>query len=223
MLTRNPKGYALLFLFSFPTWWVFELFNLRTQNWIYLGEVPFSNITLALLASLSFSVVMPAVFGTVELVGTLPWFRKPAKWIVIRPVKRTLNILYVLGCAMVCLVMVWPRYFFPFVWSGVYCILEPVNYSLRFDSLLTYTSTGRWKPILQLWLGCLVCGFFWEMWNYYSYPKWIYDIPYVGFAHIFEMPLLGYLGYFTFALELYALYQFIAGVLKLRNKCVFLV
>ena len=52
-----------------------------------------------------------------------------------------------------------------------------------------------------------MCGFFWEMWNYWSYPKWIYHVPGVGFAHVFEMPLLGYLGYLPFAMELYLLGQ----------------
>ena len=29
-------------------------------------------------------------------------------------------------------------------------------------------------------------------------PKWVYFVPFVDFAHIFEMPLLGYLGYLPF-------------------------
>jgi hypothetical protein len=41
----------------------------------------------------------------------------------------------------------------------------------------------------------LLTGFFWEMWNYYSLPKWYYTIPYVGFWKVFEMPILGYGGY----------------------------
>ena len=36
-------------------------------------------------------------------------------------------------------------------------------------------------------------------------PKWIYHVPYVGVAKVFEMPLLGYLGYFPFAMELWLL------------------
>ncbi len=44
-------------------------------------------------------------------------------------------------------------------------------------------------------VGCLICGFLWEMWNFYSYPKWIYDIPFVDFWRIFEMPVFGYGGY----------------------------
>jgi hypothetical protein len=58
-------------------------------------------------------------------------------------------------------------------------------------------------------LGAVICGFFWEMWNYYSYPKWIYHTPGAQFLHVFEMPLLGYGGYVPFALELYALKNFL--------------
>ena len=62
-------------------------------------------------------------------------------------------------------------------------------------------------PGVALWTGVLVCGFFWEMWNWRSYPKWIYDTPGVRSAYLFEMPALGYLGYLPFALELYLLKQ----------------
>jgi hypothetical protein len=47
------------------------------------------------------------------------------------------------------------------------------------------------------------------MWNYYSFPKWTYHIPGLDFLRIFEMPLLGFGGYVPFALELYALKNFI--------------
>ena len=57
-------------------------------------------------------------------------------------------------------------------------------------------------------------GFFWEMWNYFSYPKWIYHVAWGGWFHIFEMPLLGYGGYLPFALELYAIYHLVVGILK---------
>ncbi len=44
-------------------------------------------------------------------------------------------------------------------------------------------------------------------------PKWIYNVPFVGFWHIFEMPLLGYGGYLPFSLELYALYRLLSRLL----------
>jgi hypothetical protein len=55
-------------------------------------------------------------------------------------------------------------------------------------------------------------AFFWEMWNFFSYPKWIYHVPWVSYLYIFEMPLLGYGGYLPFALELYAMYHLVAGL-----------
>ena len=41
-------------------------------------------------------------------------------------------------------------------------------------------------------------------WNFYSLPKWIYTIPYVGFWKVFEMPILGYLGYPFFGLIVFS-------------------
>ena len=118
---------------------------------------------------------------------------------------------------MLVLLLIWPAYFYVFMWTSVVFIIEPVNYKLGFSSLLHSFSRGIWRPLWALWAGVLICGFFWEMWNYYSYPKWIYDVPFVGFWHIFEMPLIGYLGYLPFSLELYGLYHFITGLAGYRN------
>ena len=51
------------------------------------------------------------------------------------------------------------------------------------------------------------------MWNYFSYPKWIYRIPYAHWRPVFEMPIAGYLGYLPFSWELFALYHLLAGFL----------
>jgi hypothetical protein len=61
-------------------------------------------------------------------------------------------------------------------------------------------------------------GFFWEMWNYFSYPKWVYSVPFVNVVHIFEMPLLGYGGYLPFACELFAVYHLVMGLLGHRSS-----
>ena len=69
-------------------------------------------------------------------------------------------------------------------------------------------------------VGCLVCGFFWEMWNVLSYLKWIYHVPFVGVLHVFEMPLLGYLGYIPFSWELFALYHLVVPSCGFRSDFV---
>jgi hypothetical protein len=61
-------------------------------------------------------------------------------------------------------------------------------------------------------LAGIIIGFFWEFWNFWAIPKWIYHIPFVGFYKIFEMPVLGFLGYFPFAFELYAMYFFVRSL-----------
>ncbi len=69
LLTRSPCRYAGLFLISVPLWWLFEAINLRTRNWHYLGRELIGDVEYGLLASLSFSTVVPAVLGTAECVA----------------------------------------------------------------------------------------------------------------------------------------------------------
>lgn len=211
MLTRNPRAYAALFLISMPGWWLFETLNWRTQNWFYEGRQFFSDLQYFAFASLSFSTVMPAVFGTAELARTFKWIKNLRRGWRITPNKKTLLSFFIAGWGMLALLLFFPRYFFPFLWISVYFILEPINAWLGNRSLADYVAKGDWRPVIALWIGCLMTAFFWEMWNFYSYPKWIYQVPFVDFLHIFEMPLLGYGGYLPFSLELFAIYHLVVG------------
>jgi hypothetical protein len=212
LLSRNCLAYLGLFFISIPIWWLFELINWHTQNWFYQGEEYFGSIEFFFLSSLSFSVVVPAVFGTAELVGTFSWVKKltTGPRFILHP--WTMRISLGTGLLMMLLIVIWPRYYYPLIWGALYLIVESMNLKLRYRTLLVYLSQGDWRQAVSLGLGSLICGFFWELWNYYSYPKWIYNIPYVDFMHVFEMPLLGYFGYIPFSLELFALYHFAIGI-----------
>ena len=61
-----------------------------------------------------------------------------------------------------------------------------------------------------------VCGVLWELWNFWAATRWTYTVPYLGGVKIFEMPVLGYLGFPPFALEAYAMYRWLHGVLDRR-------
>ena len=214
LFSRNLTGFILLFIISIPLWWLFELFNSVLQNWHYEGREYFSDTAHALYASLSFSTVLPAVFESAELVATFSQrkFRLP-RW---KTGRKLPVIFFISGWIMLMLLLTWPKIFFPFVWISVYFIVEPVNNWLGFKTLLQQTEKGNWRPVWNLWIGVLICGFFWEMWNYFSYPKWIYDLPYLNAPKIFEMPLAGYLGYLPFSLELFALFNLFAGILQIK-------
>lgn len=211
MLTRNPRAYLELFLISVPGWWLFEFLNWRTQNWFYEGIQFFTDFQYAVLASVSFSTVMPAVFGTAELASTFNWIKNLCPRWRITPNQKTLISFFLAGWVMLALLFLFPLYFFPFLWLSVYFILEPLNFWLGNRSLAHPLALGDWRPVVALWVGCLITSFFWEMWNFYSYPKWIYQVPFVDVLHIFEMPLLGYGGYLPFSLELFAIYHLITG------------
>jgi hypothetical protein len=214
---RSRRDFVLLFLISAPVWWLFELINLRTENWEYLGPELFDPLQL-LLSTISFTVVAPAVFETAELIGNFRWMDRFASGPRLPSTRAVFAGLFVVGLAMLSAMLTWPKIFYPFAWIALVFILEPINQWTARSYFLKELSGGDWRTVISLSLGALVCGLFWEMWNYYSFPKWIYHIPGLGFFHIFEMPLLGYGGYIPFALELYALKNFIwRGGPRLEN------
>jgi hypothetical protein len=210
LLTRSPSKYVGLFIVSAPVWWIFELLNVRTQNWTYIGAEIFSPLEYAFWTTLSFTTVIPAVFGSAELFAGFDFIRRFERGPVVGTDKRTTLTFFLLGWVMLIVMLIWPHIFFPFIWLSLYFILEPINIWSGNRSLAHWTQKGDWRAIFSLWLGVLLTAFFWEMWNYYSFPKWVYHVPWGDWLHIFEMPLLGYGGYLPFALELYALYHWIS-------------
>jgi hypothetical protein len=218
LLTRSPRKYVGLFLISAPVWWIFELLNVRTQNWTYIGLEIVTPFGYAFWTTLSFTTVIPAVFGGAEFFAGFAFVKRLGRGPVIGTDKRTTIIFFVLGWLMLALMLIWPRIFFLFIWLSLYFILEPINIWLGNRSLAFWAQRGDWRPVISLWLGVLLTAFFWEMWNYYSYPKWIYHVAWGDWLHVFEMPLLGYGGYLPFALELYALYHWISGLLGDRTS-----
>src|SRR5205823_13077488 len=83
--------------------------------------------------------------------------------------------------------------------------LDLLNLWVGGERFMEYLERVDCRPSVSLWVGALICGFFWEMWNYYSWPKWIYHTPVAQLLEVFVMPLLGYGGYVPFALELFVL------------------
>lgn len=217
LLSRNLKAWIFLFILSAPLWWVFEWLNQVAGYWKYIGIETFSDLEYSLYCTLNFSVVVPAIFCTSELVSAFSfagYFRNGLKAGVHA---RTRITFFVAGWIMLIIFLIWPRYSAPLLWMSVFFILDPLNYWLGYKTILRETAEGNWQTVIMLWISSLICGFFWELWNFHSYPRWIYDVPFVDFWYVFEMPLLGYLGYLPFSLELYAMYHFILGISNFRS------
>ncbi len=218
ILARNFKMFISLFIVSAPFWWLFELIDLRTDYWIYTARHLFTDIEYFTFATICFCTVIPAVFETTELVNS--FFKDKSMRISFKVSEKSLTTWFIAGIVMLVLTLWVPQYSAAFLWISLYLIFDIINYKLGYPSLMRQATQGRWKTIICLAIGCVICGFFWEMWNYYSNPKWIYNVPFVDFWHLFEMPALGYLGYIPFAWEVYALYHLVTGLIYGRKEMV---
>jgi hypothetical protein len=208
----SRKDFILMFVFSIPFWWLFELLNMRTHYWYYEARHEFTDVEYFLLASLSFSTVIPAVMETYDLLSLHRFFKREIKWIRINASLKNFLLMFFLGVVMLILVLMYPQPLPYFLWMSLFFIFELVNYLFGFPTILQYTENKSWTPVLQLFVAGLICGVLWEMWNYYSYPRWKYHLPGFEYLYVFEMPLAGYLGYLPFALELWAYYELMKGL-----------
>jgi hypothetical protein len=216
LLSRKPRTWPLLFVFSVPLWWLFEWANGVLANWRYVLPYPYDPVHYALLASLAFSTVLPAIFATASLLRTFPAFARARRWRAVDPSPAGLVAIALLGGALFALSLLAPRYAFPLVWIGLFLLFDPINRRLGWNSLAAEVARGRWDTVVVLWAAGLTCGLFWELWNWRSLPKWVYEVPFVGEPKLFEMPLLGFGGYLPFALEVFAAYGLLHGLLFRR-------
>ncbi len=128
IIKRSLPGFISLFFFSIPAWWLFELLNQFTHNWYYAGRQYFTDFQYSLFASINFSIVMPAVFGTVELASTFNWIRRIKNGWTVEPSDKNLQMFILFGIVTLLLLIVIPDVFYVFIWLSVFFIIEPINY-----------------------------------------------------------------------------------------------
>jgi hypothetical protein len=109
--------------------------------------------------------------------------------------------------------LVWPSPYLSIpIWLGFIALLDPLNSRAGAESLLGDWREGRRDRLVNLMAAGFACGLLWECWNYWSFTKWIYTIPYTPNLKIFEMPVLGFFGFPAFALECFAMYVFVRRI-----------
>jgi hypothetical protein len=204
LLTHNTKLFLPLFPLSALFWWFFEYLNRFVQNWYYIACEDFTSLQYFIAATVSFSTVLPAVLSTEEWLATHPRatagldhfiplrFNQPKRiaWAVLTVSSTGL---FFIGWK--------PDWLFPLLWVAPLLLMMTFLCLANRPSVFPEIGNGDWRRICRLCLAALICGFFWEMWNFHSLAKWIYSVPYVARFHLFEMPLLGYSGYLPFGLE----------------------
>ncbi len=214
LLERHGLRFVALFPLSTVFWWYFEYLNRFVQNWYYTGVEDFSPLRYVVTASVSFSTVIPAVLSVNELLKIFPRFDNAYKNFLPLRLKRpklaASLALLLAGCGLMAMGIM-PDLLFPLVWIAPLIIVTATQAILGIETVCREVHHGTWVGICRLSASGLICGFFWEMWNFFSYAKWIYSIPFVSQFKIFEMPLLGYAGYLPFGLECAVAASFVIG------------
>jgi hypothetical protein len=211
--TYHRQGHCLLidrfgyFLGLFPVsalfWWFFEYLNRFVQNWYYVG-VEFPAGAYFINATLAFATVLPAVLSVHDAVLSAWWTQKHFSRMPVLPMTLTPGKgigLLLIGASGLLATSTAPDYFFPLLWVAPLLILLSLEILDPRVGFVQNIAQGDWREAVAAMLAALICGFFWEMWNYYSYAKWFYSVPWVQRFHLFEMPLLGYAGYLPFGWE----------------------
>jgi len=213
LISNRFRTFLGMLIISSLFWWLFEFTNISVQNWSYTGLEGFnSSVIINFFGSLSFATVLPALFETVELIRSIHLFDNKKLPKQYKITNKFLYTLIFIGILFFFLPLFFPSYTFPLIWLSFFLILDPINYMNNQPSIIKHLKDKKLAIPLSLLFAGIILGFLWEFWNYWAVPKWEYNVPFIGFFKIFEMPILGYLGYFPFAFELYTMYWFVRSL-----------
>jgi len=212
--------FAILLLISIGSWVIFEAYNVLLKNWQYFGLPETMWLRYAGYAW-AFATISPAMFVIYESLDDL----LPGHDTRDRP--RLPNAVFwpfvIFGLACLVVPIAWPStHMTPLVWMGFAFFLDPINGRLGERSILSEFFTGRYRSMPVFFLAGLVAGLFWEFWNFWAGAKWSYDVPYLGHIKIFEMPVLGFLGFMPFIIESYAIYVFVRRLIPIPRRVEYL-
>ena len=218
-LRNSPKELLLMAAISVPSWLLFEFYD-RPRFWSssgpelwwrYLGLPPWPWRGFGY--AWSFATITPAILLLAELLE--PAAEKVAGRGAGGRVPRDLEVgLVCLGAILSVIPLLWPSpYFAADIWLAWPLLLDPINHRLGRPSVLGDLEAGRRSRPVALLVSGVACGVLWETWNWLASARWRYTVPFLGDVRLYEMPVLGFLGFAPFALAVFALYQFLRGLL----------
>ncbi len=215
-ISTHFAEFVILLFLSVGFWLIFEGYNLFIKNWHYIN-LP-ENLAVRYTGYFwSFATIYPAIFETRDLLEAYGFFDKAyvskfelgKKWLI--------AVMFIGLVFLILPIVKHSEYFAPIVWTGFIFFLEPLNYFLNGGSFLKDLKNGTMQKILTHFSAGIICGILWEFWNYWAYTKWVYTVPFWGDVKIFEMPVIGYLGFPAFAIECYIMYSTAVIIIKKLN------
>jgi len=219
LLVDNRVEFVLIAIASIACWWLFEWYNApRFWNsnlemwWRYHNLEP--NLFLRRFGyDWAFATIFPALFETAELLAATV-FKGKLKGKPVKIGRSSLILIAIVGLAAAVIPLaVLSVWLVPLVWLSYVFLLDPVNALRRSPSIAGDLSRGDYTRLASLLVSGALCGVLWEFWNYWAISKWTYTVPYFGGVKLFEMPVLGFLGFPPFAIECWAMYVFLRSLL----------
>jgi hypothetical protein len=204
LLVDQPRFFLALFPASAGFWWCFEYLNRFVENWYYVGAQSYTPWQYVLHATVPFSTVLPAVLSTMQLLASVRGVNAgmnqlpPVRWLGQGWLGWTLLIAASTGLVGI---GIWPDRLFPLVWVAPLLLITAIQMLAGEETIFSRLKKGDGTSLWLAAVAALVCGLWWETWNYKSLAHWEYAIPAVHGFKLFEMPLLGYAGYLPFGLE----------------------
>ncbi len=226
LLRNHRKEFFWMAACSIPLWLIFEAYNLRLDNWLYVG-LPHNWLARQVGYGWSFATIWPSILETATLLRAMDWNLPPetknragnpslSRW--------KANTTVVTGILFLVVPLIVPAetgaYLFGAVWTGFVFLLEPLHLRAGRESLLRdliERDTSRARALL--WAG-LICGILWEFWNHLATARWVYTFPILEDWRIYAMPVPGYLGFPAFALTCFTMLVFVAPVVDRLGRLV---
>ena len=224
LLVNDRLEFLVVAIISIASWWLFEFYNApRFWNsnlelwWHYHNLEP--NLWLRRIGyDWAFATITPALLETADLFRATI-FKLERKALPIKLSKTLLFLLILIGAAGVVIPLVWPNeWLAPVIWLSFIILIDPINAFRGSESIVGDLARGDRRRLLSLLASGFVCGFLWEFWNYWALSKWTYTVPYFGNVKIFEMPVLGFLGFPPFAVECWVIYIFVRSLLQPHKR-----
>jgi hypothetical protein len=225
----------IMALASISGWLIFDYINFFVVSWVYPEGGLVNERQFQFYAFIGSSAFIPMTFQWYYLIRGLKIFENTYKngpKIILKPKLKVVVI--IISVLLMGIIPFYPEKLYSLIWLLPVLILGCTLSLLKVPSPLDNISTkGDWTWLLVFGLTFIINGLCLECWNYISCDHingkaiteniafWQYDLPSVMVpsllekTKLFEMPILGYAGYFCFSIHCWLWY---VAIRKLITK-----
>lgn len=238
-LVRNyPFEVVGIGVASMGGWMLFEYLNMFVKdNWYYPCGHIIGDQQFLLYAIVISSGLLPIAFMFYTWFNTFPNLKvKYNNGIKITFPGWLKNALIVISLVGLVSAGLFPNFLFFSLWITPALLVALALDKLGIWSPFKFIGEGNWSPVLLFALTYLATGLFLEGENYFQASQtvnpdgaltvithqpafWKYDLPFINDTpHLFEMPLLGFLGYLPFGVYCWLWWIMWATLLNVKSR-----